>query len=253
MSNPKSNLSHALSPRYAESAKKASSFLVSPVPQSGNPSSSSKSMILSQSAPVPSGFLHGAFPAPPTVKPLEAPKAAPPALALPTSLPDSETSLDVWQVSDKLGRSFYSSSMPANISVRGMFGGRVERDAAAEAAGGRRRASSTASNLSSSVNATIFGFMSGGSATDPSMMEAAARSANLGSSAGLAQSLSTSPGSRFGRFRESIAEESSAVFDSDDDELAVRPKVQVKPKRAPARIDSGGDDLQFSLALDEDA
>jgi hypothetical protein len=208
-----------------------------------------------------------------------------------------------FQVGDKLGRSFYSSSMPANITQRGMFGGRAERDAAshgsllgaasasssaaaashnASAAGaGRRRAVSDAT--AAGATATIFGFMSGGSHTDPSQLDALGRAGvlgaggagSLGSSSGfgsgLSQSLSAaSPGHRgMGRFRDSIAEEAPAAFEDSDEEFgsAVRrgghgsgkgrgsagaggAAKSGHPSSSKPRNDSIVDDLQFNLSLD---
>ncbi len=195
--------------------------------------------------------------------------------------------------------------MPANITQRGMFGGRAERDAAshgsllgaasasssaaasaashnASAAGaGRRRAVSDAT--AAGATATIFGFMSGGSHTDPSQLDALGRAGvlgaggagSLGSSSGfgsgLSQSLSAaSPGHRgMGRFRDSIAEEAPAAFEDSDEEFgsAVRrgghgsgkgrgsagaggAAKSGHPSSSKPRNDSIVDDLQFNLSLD---
>ena len=196
--------------------------------------------------------------------------------------------------------------MPANITQRGMFGGRAERDAASHgsllgaaaassssaasshnasaASAGRRRAVSDAT--AAGATSTIFGFMSGGSHTDPSQLDALGRAgvlgagslgagsasgAGSGSGFGLSQSVSASPGHRgMGRFRDSIAEE--APHDDSDDEFggAVRRSGNNKGRGSAGaafaaknghassskpRNDSIVDDLQFNLSLDpeEDA
>jgi hypothetical protein len=170
-----------------------------------------------------------------------------PPLNLPMSLPDSES--DVWQVGDKMGRSFYSSSVPANVTSRSFLGGAAPPSfgnlsgaadssssassafpglssalsaatsgtsvgaASAAVFAGRRRAQSDAPPLSSSASSqsTIFGFMSGGSfAEDPTVGPDGRSLSRPGS---LSSSLTLG-----NRFAGSIVEEAVDFLDSDDED-----------------------------------
>ena len=216
--------------------------------------------ILSQSCPVPSAFQKNATPSRPIIKPLAPPPKQPPALALPFSLnetSDMSAQMDMWASADKKdkkGRSYYSSSVPAHLTVPpvGLMSRMQLEDSntnSASSSGGRKfnsaqtpPLSSPEAPMSSTPSSTIFSFMSGGgSSFEP-------RHEHIFGSFRAAGSF---VGTHMSKVRYSISEEPA---DFDDDDFPKRGNKSLINKNDKNNdLYLAEDELQFNADSDDDA